>query len=1237
MEEQKKNEKVIQREIEDEMKSSYLDYSMSVIVGRALPDVRDGLKPVHRRILFAMNDMGMLHNKPFKKSARIVGEVLGKYHPHGDSAVYDSLVRMAQQFSLRYPLIDGQGNFGSIDGDNAAAMRYCVTGDTLILTEKGMVPISEISNKKEAKINLDILSYDGKKNKAIKFFNSGKHKTIQITTKKGYSLEGSYNHPILTWRLGDDFKPIISWKLFEELKKGDVAVLNRNNTLFSNKIFGLKKYHPKSNFRNEITLPSKMNKELAFILGALVSEGSFHNKQILFNNKDNEFYDKVKRSILSQFKGIQLYERNIKGNCTELSIYEQKAVMFLENIGLKRKSKEKEIPFSILQSKKEHITSFLKALFEGDGSVSTFVDKRHNGKSIQVAYDSNSEELIKQLKSLLLNFGIVSNNPYEDKRSNCFKLYLSSYDNISKFYKEIGFFSKRKNLKLKTIERSNPSRLSKTDFIPFLNDYLRRKYTNSFISRNNFDRYNSIDKNYKKLVSIIDKEDKKLINWLIKNKFYFDQIDDIKETGKLKEVFSIKVSSKCHSFVANGFINHNTEARLSRISEEMLADIDKDTVDLVYNFDGSLKEPDFLPAKLPNLLINGSSGIAVGMATNIPPHNISEIITGTIKLIDNPEIQISELSQYITGPDFPTGGTICGKSGIQQAYSTGKGKVVIRGKTDVSDSQIVINEIPYLVNKATLVESIANLVRDKKIEGISDLRDESDKDGIRVVIDLKKGTNTDVLLNQLYKHTNLQTSFGINFLALVGQQPKTLNIKQLLEQYVIHRKDIVTRRTKFELNKAEERAHVLEGLIIALDDIDNIIQKIKKSATVNDAFSMLQADYSLSEKQSKAILEMRLQKLASLEQEKIRKEHKGLLELIKELRSILESEQKILDIIKKELVELKEKYGDERKTDIVEVEEYEFEVEDLIEPEDMIVTVTHQGYIKRVPIDTYKKQKRGGKGVIAAGKKEEDFVENIFIANTHSYILFFTNKGKVHWLKVYKIPEASRQSKGKAIVNMLKLEKDEIINTFIPVSDFSHGYLFMATKKGIVKKTELKNFTKPRSTGIKAINIPEDDELIGARLTSGQDKLMIATNKGMAVRFDETDVRSMGRTSYGVRGIKLKNEDHAISLVGANEGNTIFTVTENGYGKRTDVSEYRIISRGGSGVRNIICSERNGDVVSVRSVNDSDELVLISRHGIAIRVAVKDISVIGRNTQGVRIMKLQKEDKVVSTARVISD
>ena len=800
--------KVVQRVIEEEMKQSYVDYAMSVIVGRALPDVRDGLKPVHRRVLYAMHKAGLFHNKLFRKSAFVVGRVMSELHPHGDSAIYDSLVRMAQDFSLRCPLVEGQGNFGSIDGDAPAAMRY-------------------------------------------------------------------------------------------------------------------------------------------------------------------------------------------------------------------------------------------------------------------------------------------------------------------------------------------------------------------------------------------------------------------------------------------------TEARLSKLAEEMLEDIDKKTVKFVPNFDNSSKEPLVLPAKLPNLLINGSSGIAVGMATNIPPHNMGEIVDGVIRQIDHPEITVEELMQFVKGPDFPTGALICGRNGIINAYSTGRGKIVVRAKTKIEEIKgkqcIVVTEMPYMVNKSELVSHMADLVRNKRINGISDLRDESDREGIRTIIELRKDSNAEVVLNQLYQHSRLQTTFGINILALVNNEPKILNLKGLIGHCIEHRKDVVRKRTLFDLTKAQNRVHILEGLIIALDNIDQTIKLVKESKSVEIARSALISNFKLSEEQANAILDMKLQRLTSLEQESIRKEHENLLKLILHLKSILQNPQKILDIIKNELKELKEKYNNERRSEIIDLEATELNMEDLVKRENIVVTITYSGYIKRLPLDTYKQQRRGGRGVIATTTGEEDFVKDLFIANTHSYLLFFTNKGKVYWLKVYYIPEATRQAKGKAIVNLLNLEKDERVTAFIPVKKFDSRYLIMGTKKGIVKKTKLIAYSNPRKNGVRAITLEEADELINVKLTDGSKQIILATRNGAAVRFKEDNVRASGRAAQGVRGMKLKEDDEVIGMVVADNEKSLLTVTENGYGKRTKVIDYRLISRGGLGVRNIICSERNGKVVSINSVSNNNDIIFISQKGIIIRVAVSDISVIGRSTQGFRLMRLEEGDKVVATAKIVKE
>ena len=800
------NEKLIPVRIEDEMKTSYLTYAMSVIVGRALPDIRDGLKPVHRRILYAMMDLGLEHSKPYKKSARIVGECLGKYHPHGDTAVYDSLVRMVQTFSLRYPLIDGQGNFGSVDGDAAAAMRY-------------------------------------------------------------------------------------------------------------------------------------------------------------------------------------------------------------------------------------------------------------------------------------------------------------------------------------------------------------------------------------------------------------------------------------------------TEARMDSIADELLDDIDKDTVDFVPNFDESLKEPSILPARLPNLLVNGSSGIAVGMATNIPPHNLTEIVDAIIKVIADPGVSIKDLMKIVKGPDFPTGGIICGREGIKEAHETGRGRLKLHARAAIEQQKsnresIIITEIPYQVNKSKLIENIADLVQDKKIEGISDIRDESDKEGMRIIIDLKRDQNAQVILNQLYKRTQMETTFGVINLALVDGRPKVLNLKEAIELYIKHRQIIVRRRTQFELNKAERRAHILEGLKIAVDQINKIIKTIRESKDPKIAKDKLMKNFELSDIQAQAILEMQLQRLTALERNKIEKEYLELIKRIEMLTAILKSEKKILDIVKNEALELKEEYGDERRTEIVTKVE-EMEIEDLIAEEDMVITISHAGYIKRLPVSSYRKQKRGGVGVTGIDMKEEDFVEHLFIASTHEYILFFTNLGRVHWLKVYEIPQSSRAARGKAVVNLLQLSQGETISSYVRVKEFKEGmFLVMATKNGLVKKTDLMAYSNPRKGGIIGITVEKGDELIKVKWTDGNQDIFIATKEGKAIHFPEKQVRNMGRSAKGVRGIRLGKKDKVISMEVCIKDATVLTVTSEGFAKRTPVTEYRKQSRGGKGIKNVNVTTKNGEAIGIKMVNDNDGLMVMTQKGMIVRCPVKDIRTTGRSAQGVHIIKLDKGDQVASVARV---
>jgi len=807
MEQKQMPEKIKQQLIENEMKKSYIDYAMSVITARALPDVRDGLKPVHRRILYALYKTKLFHDKPFRKSAYIVGRILGSFHPHGDAAVYDSLVRLAQNFSMRYPLVEGHGNFGSIDGFPAAAMRY-------------------------------------------------------------------------------------------------------------------------------------------------------------------------------------------------------------------------------------------------------------------------------------------------------------------------------------------------------------------------------------------------------------------------------------------------TECRLAKLSNEMLKHIDEETVKFVPNYDGSTKEPVVLPSLFPNILVNGSTGIAVGMATSIPPHNLKESINAVIAMINNPEITTEELMKHLPGPDFPTGGIIAGTSGIKEAYETGRGKIVVLSKTNIEENKeknkIIVTEIPYLINKSMLIEEMADLIRDKRVEGISDLRDESDRKGMSIVVEIKQGYSPEVILNQLQKYSQLRSTFGVIMIALVDNEPRILNLKEIIRLYIKHRKEITVKRLEYELEKSRLRAHILLGLKVALSKIDAVISTIKSSKDPAVAKQLLIERFKLSEKQSEAILEMRLSRLTSLETDKITEEHDNLVKRIGELREILASEQKIFGIIKDELIKLRGEYGDERRT-IIEGEYRALEKEDLIEEGNVVVTVTHSGYVKKLSLDTYRNQARGGKGIIGADTKEEDFIENLFVTSTHNYILYFTNLGRLYWLKAYEIPTANRYSTGKAIINLLNLKEKEKISTMMPIKDFGKGYLVMITKKGLIKKTHLHHFSNPRASGINCVNLKESDELVKVLATDGNRKIILATKKGMAVKFDEINVRPMGRNASGVRAVRLKGGDEVVSMDLAEDNLAFLTACRNGFGKKSKIEDYRLIRRGGSGVINVKNLARNGDVIGALTVSEDDDVIFITEKGIVMRTKVSNISTIGRNTSGVKLIKLNSGDKLKSIAKVASN
>jgi len=1076
-------------QIEKTLQKSYLDYSMSVIVGRALPDVRDGLKPVHRRILYSMKDLNLTAKSPFKKCARITGTVLGQYHPHGDNAVYEALVRMAQNFSLRMPLVDGQGNFGSIDGDNAAAQRYCVTGNTKVNTENGLQNISDLVPNSE--LNSDnafsgkVISFEKKIHSTSKFFNSGKHKIFQVISKDGFKIEGSGNHPILTFTTDENGKPTYQWKRLDKIDGSEKIVIDRSETNLDT--------------RNS----SKQDLDFA----------NFTASQII--------------------QGQQTF-----------------------------------IPKDIFSLPKEAQQVFLKKIFQANFSYST------------------NKQTAQDIQLLLLQFGLI------------------------------GILSIGKNADEVTIEiLDNRSRIAPNSLKSYINSNLVESSPE---------------------LSIIKKQ-KEFVEFYMNN-YYYTDIQSFGETEREETVYSIKVDSECHSFVANGFINHNTEARLTHYAVETLKDIEKNTVDFVPNYDDSLEEPSVLPSRVPNLLINGSNGIAVGMATNIPPHRLDEIIDATIKLLENPKTEIEELLEIVKGPDFPTGGIIFGKQGIVEAYKTGRGRIKVRAKIHHEKvgtrEAIIIDEIPYQVNKSRLIEQVATLVKTKAIEGISDIRDESDRTGIRVVIELKKGVIREIIENNLFKATSLETTFGIIMLAIKNREPKIFNILEALQEFISHRKSVVIRRTLFDLQKAETKAHLLDGFYKAFHNINDVVKLIRASKNGDEAKSGLQEKFSFTPQQTTAILDMRLQKLTSLEKDKLVEELAELKKLIAHLSTILKNEETLRNLIKEELVETKAQFTSPRRTEIVD--NYDnIEDEDLIPNIPMVVTITNSGYIKRVPLTLYEKQSRGGKGKIAVTTHDDDFTRDFFTSNAHDTLLIITNFGQLFWLKVYKIPESSRQAKGKAIVNLISLREGEEIRAILPTNDFSDKKsLTFFTKKGIVKRTKLTEFSNIRNNGVKAILLDEFDELVTAQIIDEHSKyISIFTSFAQAIRFEIGKVRDQGRNTRGVRGIKFKKDDDVVvgGIIINDDSQEILIISENGLGKRSSASEYRLTNRAGSGVISMKLSNRTGKrVISSLVVEDDKDLMILTESGKMIRLSFDDVNTTGRNTSGVTLIR---GDKVLSISK----
>jgi DNA gyrase subunit A len=1220
------------RELEQEMRSSFLGYAMHVIVSRALPDVRDGLKPVHRRVLYSMWTNGNRPGRPYVKSANIVGYVMGNHHPHGDQSIYDTLVRLAQPFSLRYPLVDGQGNFGSIDDDPPAAMRYCIASDTRIAFKHGTHRIADIvdaASESDNDVDLEVLDRLGRPVSASKLFHSGEHPTLRVRTREGYEVAGTHNHPLLCL-VSLAGVPMLLWKLLEEIEPGDRVALAR----------ATRPVEPDLGDRDRKT---------ATLLGAFVAEGFVSEKRAGFNNIDADFFATVLDAYDEVVGGPRYaYERTIVSGSRlhELDIQDVRGLEASPLAELSgRKSAAKVVPDRVWRESQAFKRVFLQALFTGDGSSSLLPRK-----TIQISYSTCSEQLAKDVQLLLLEFGVVSRLCRYAKGE--VKIVITNRRDARLFARNVGFLGEKQaklDRDLAQIPRAS-SALS-SDHAPGVAAYIRsdcgsRWADKDWLRRHNVDRIERWEQGGTAILErIASDEVKSVVEPLVTGDYYYAEVASVEDAG-VQPVYSLRVDTDDHSFLTNGFVSHNTEARLGKLAEEMLRELDSDTVDFGPNYDESKREPLVLPARFPNLLVNGSAGIAVGMATNIPPHNLGEVVDAIVTLIDNPAANVEDLMKHVKGPDFPTGAIIVGRSGIRDAYRSGRGRVVMRARAHIEElrggkSAIIITELPYGVKKGGdggVIAKIAELVNDKVLTEISDLQDHSDRTGMRIQVELKRDAVPQVALNKLFKHTPLQSTFGVNTVALVNGVPKTLSLLELLTHYLDFQREIVTRRSKHELRQKEKRAHILQGYLIALDNLDAVIALIRGAADTEAAKNGLMETFDLSELQAVAILELRLRALTALERKGVEQEYKDIQERIGELRALLSNETMIDALIKDELLELRGIYGrtDDRRTEIVAAEE-ELELEDLIAEEDMVIAITRSGYIKRLPVTAYREQRRGGIGVMGMDLKDEDYIEHLFVASTHDYILFFTSVGKVYRLKVHELPLGSRQSKGRAIVNLLPFRQGEAVRAVVQTRSFEEArYLLFATKKGVVKKTELKAYNTPlKSDGIIAIKMRDGDELVGVRHSSGADDVLMVSRLGQAIRFAEKDVRPMGRDASGVQGMRLRGDDEVISVAIAADDSDLLVVTENGYGKRTRVSEYPRKGRGGMGVKTVQLTAARGHLAGARVVRDGYQVMLISTGGTVIKMPVEDVKRLGRSTQGVIVMRLREGEQVSSLAPVV--
>ncbi|WP_435823503.1 intein-containing DNA gyrase subunit A [Micromonospora echinofusca] len=1206
---------------------------MSVIVGRALPDVRDGLKPVHRKILYAMFDSGYRPDRGYVKCSRVVGDVMGQFHPHGDSAIYDALVRMAQPWSLRYPLVDGNGNFGSPGNDPAAAMRYCLTGDVRIRVASGTVRIGAIvpdaAPSSETDIDLKVRDRNGDLVRASKFFHSGEHPTLKLRTREGYELTGTHNHPVLCL-VDVAGVPTLLWKLLAEISPGDRVVLQRT-------------------VPDEIGYPMLEHVEAAVLAGAFVSEGWVSEGRAGFNNVDREFFVRVLaaydlavggRRYVSQrtiASGSLLHELDVQ----DLSALRQS--LLGELVGAR--SADKFVPEFVWQGPAAVKRAFLQALFEGDGSSSLLPRN-----TIQISYSTRSERFAREVQQLLLEFGVVSRQCRYDTGE--IKVVVTNRRDARIFAAQVGFLG-RKQAKLESELASVPatSTALSGDHVPLVGDFIRehgatRWTERDWLRRHNVDRIERWERDRDEIAArITETEVLDVVEPLVDGRFYYAEVADVVDAG-VQPVYSIRVDTDDHSFVSDGFVSHNTECKLDPLAMEMLRDIDEDTVDLQDNYDGRAKEPTILPSRIPNLLVNGSEGIAVGMATKIPPHNLREIGAAVQWCLEHPEedeaTTLDALLEIVKGPDFPTHGLIVGTQAIQDAYRTGRGSIRMRAVVEVEEDKrgrpcLVVSELPYQVNPDNLAERIAELIKEGKLAGIADIRDESSgRTGMRIVLVLKRDAVAKVVLNNLYKHTQLQETFGANMLALVDGVPRTLNLAQFIRYYVEHQIDVIRRRTAFRLRKAEERAHILRGLSKALDALDEVIALIRRSPTVEDARQGLIRLLEIDEIQATAILDMQLRRLAALERQRILDDLAKLELEIADLKDILAKPERQRRIVSEELGEIVAKWGDERRTKIVPFEG-EVSMEDLIAREDVVVTITRTGYAKRTKVDLYRSQRRGGKGVSGATLRQDDIVSHFFVCSTHDWMLFFTNKGRVYRAKAYELPEASRVAKGQHVANLLAFQPDEQIAQIIEIPNYQVApYLVLATKNGLVKKTRLEEFDSPRSGGIIAINLRDEDELVGAALVAPEEDLLLVSKNAQAIRFNASDeaLRPMGRATSGVIGMRFSEDDVLLAMEVVREGLDVLVATNGGYAKRTPIEEYPVQGRGGKGVLTAKITERRGGLVGAVVIDPDDELFAITSNGGVIRTPVKPVRrTRDRNTMGVKLMDLPDGVTIVAIAR----